>query len=169
MRPVLAILIWVVLVGGLTAHMHARQKSNPAVSHEVHEATGVLTLEVTPTFDMEPDPFALQTDTQSAAPALLLRVNGKEVLRRTERVERGMPIRVEPVPALIQGHNEIYLEANPPLEQADRSMAVRVRVFRDGQPVADQSVWSDAGSRIATAFPVEIAHEKAPEAHPHGH
>ena len=169
MRPVLAILIWVVLVGGLTTYMHVRQRSNPAGTFEVHEASGAFAVEVTHTFDAEPDPFALQIDTQTGAPALLLRVNGAEVLRRTERVERGIPVRVEPVSALIQGHNEIYIEANPPLDQAERSMAVRIRILRDGQPVADQSFWSESGSKIAAAFPVEIVPAKAPEAQPHGH
>ncbi|MBI4963480.1 MAG: hypothetical protein HY913_09395 [Desulfomonile tiedjei] len=169
MRPVLAVLIWVALVGGLSAYMHAREKINPARSYEVRAVTEPFALEVTTTFDLEPDPFALKTETESEAPALLVRVNGKEALRRNDRVERGVPFRLEPVPGLVQGHNEIYLEANPPVEQADRSLAVRVRVFRGSMPVADQSIWSEAGSTVATTFRVDIEPEKTPEADTHGH
>ena len=169
MRPALAILIWLVLIGGLAAYMHARETIHPGSSYEVVQASGAFALEVTTTFDVEPDPFALRTDSGSTAPALLVRINGQEVLRQVERVERGIPFRLEPVPALIQGHNEIYLEANPSLDQAAQSLAVRVRVFRGNQPLADHSIWSEAGSRIAAAFPVDVQPEKTPEIHPHGH
>jgi hypothetical protein len=169
MRPVLAVLIWVALIGGLSAYMHAREKINPARSYEARAVTDAFALEVTTTFDLEPDPFALKTDTESTAPALLIRVNGKEAFRRNDRVDRGVPFRLEPVPALIQGHNEIYLEANPPMENADRSLAVRVRVFRGLTPVADQSIWSESGSTVATTFRVDIEPQKTQEADPHGH
>lgn len=169
MRPILAIIIWLVLIGGLSAYMHGREEIHRATSYEVRKLTEDFALEVTTTFDVEPDPFALRTDTQASAPALLVRVNGQEALRRSDRVDRGIPQRLEPVPGLIQGRNEIYLEANPPLDQAGHSLAVRVRVFRGDQPVADQSLWSDQGSSIAATFPVDIQPEKLPEPIPHGH
>jgi hypothetical protein len=42
-------------------------------------------------------------------------------------------------------------------------------VFRRDQPVADESIWSEAGSRVATALRVDIGPEKSPEADTHGH
>jgi hypothetical protein len=169
MRPAIAVLIWLIIIGGLSAYMHKRETIRPGSTYEVQEASGNFAVEITTTFDVEPDPFALRTDSGTAAPAMLVRINGQDVLRQAEKVERGMPIRLEPVPALIQGHNELYIEANPPMDQTAQSLAMRVRVFQGNQPVADQSIWSEAGSKIAAALPVEIQPEKTPEKQPHGH
>lgn len=169
MRPVLAIMIWIVLIGGLSMYIHARERINPGRSYEVSAAADNLALEVTTTFDVEPDPFALRTDAETDAAALLVRINGKEVLRRSDRMERGVPLRLEPVQGLIQGRNEIYLEANPPLDNSGHSLAVRLRVLRGDQPVADRSFWSDTGSRVAATFPVTIEAEKDAKAGTHDH
>jgi len=167
MRPALAILIWIVVIGGLAAYMHSREEVRTATSYHLQQAGGVFALEVTTTFPVEPDPFALQTG-QGEAPALLMLLNGKEVLRRVDRVEAGVPIRVEPVAGLVQGRNEFYLEANPPLGLANLSYAVRVRLLRDGQPVMERSAWSEPGSKVAVTFQVDVGVQPRMEGHSHG-
>ena len=169
MRIVLVVLIWVVLAGGLALYMHNRTAVQSAPEMELHAARGEFALEVTTTFPLEPDPFALRSDGNEDAPALVVRVNGREVLRRTERVEPGAPIRVEPFTGLGQGDNELYVEANPPLDIAGRSQAVRVRVLQDSTVIADRSFWSDQGNRIAAAFPVHIDRRETEERDSHGH
>ncbi len=158
MRPALAIIIWVILIGGLTAYMQSRETAAVGVSYKLHSAEGVYALQITTTFDVEPDPFALRTD-ENEASALLVKLNGKEILRRSDRVQAGTPIRVEPVPGLTGGRNEFYLEANPPVSLANLSYAVRVQLFRDGQLIADRSLWSEPGSRIASTFQVSVARD----------
>jgi hypothetical protein len=121
--------------------------SRPQV--ELQAAQGHYALEITTTFAVEPDPFALQTEGGEQKPALLVRLADKEILRVTERLESGVPIGVEPLTELTEGTNEIYLEASAPLEQAGKSHAVRVRVLRDGQTVAERSFWSGSDGRVA--------------------
>jgi hypothetical protein len=167
MRPATAILIWIVLIGGLATYMHSREHSRSTASYELHHAKGVYALEITTTFPVEPDPFALRTD-KGEAPALFVMLNGKEILRRTDRVEAGVPIRVDPVPGLVEGGNEFYLEANPPLESANLSYAVRVKLLRDGQPIMERSAWSEPGSKIAATFHVQVETREQEKEHSHG-
>jgi hypothetical protein len=167
MRIVLAVFVWVALIGGLATYMQAREHVKPAVKHEFRHATDRYDLEITTTFSMEPDPFALRTD-DAAPPALVVKLNGMEVLRRTDRVESGDPIRLENLPGVMQGTNEVYLEANPPLEKQSGSYAVRVRLFRDQETLLDRSLWSEPGGRISSAVPVTVEAPKGPEEHTHG-
>jgi hypothetical protein len=169
MRLAVAALIWVVLVGGLATYMAYRNQGAVTHSQMLVQARGAFAVEVTPTFDLEPDPFALQTNDSGTAPALLLKINGTEVAKRSHRIQRGIPLVFERVPSLTQGSNEVYLEANPPLEEANRALAVRVRVLRDGQPIVERSFWSDMGSKISATFDVKIEPERGTEERSHGH
>lgn len=142
--------------------MHSRETAAVRARYESHSVEGVFALQVTTTFAVEPDPFALRTERNEAS-ALLVKLNGNEILRKTDKVQAGAPIRVEPVPGLIDGRNEFYLEANPPVGLANLSYAVRVQLFRDEQLVAERSFWSEPGSRIASSFQVSISKETKPK------
>ena len=165
MRIALSLIIWIVLVGGLGLYVHHRDTkamaSGPTV--EIRTAKGSYTLEITTTFNIEPDPFALQTDDQGQPAALLVRMAGQEILRRTERLEAGTPLRLEPLSGLVEGTNEIYLEASPPLEQTDKSQAVRVRIISDGQPLSERTFWSLPGGKVADTWRFTLGGEKGKE------
>ncbi|MCA1960149.1 MAG: hypothetical protein LDL33_05080 [Desulfomonile sp.] len=169
MRPALTLLLWVVLVGGLAVYMNQRTAVQNAPHIDLHTAGGQFAMEVTTTFPLEPDPFALRNGENDDAQALVVRVNGRDVLRRTERVEAGLPIRVESISGLTQGENEVYVEANPPLDMAGKSQAVRVRVLQDASVIADKSLWSDQGNKIAAAFGVRVETPHPKERDAHGH
>jgi hypothetical protein len=154
-RPILAVLIWIVLIGGLTGYMQSREIVPAGSSYEQHKAKGLFSLQITTTFPVEPDPFALQIE-EAEASALLVKLNGKEILRRTEKVEAGVPIRIEPVPGLVAGGNEFYLEANPPVGLDRLSCAVRVQLLQGPAVIADTTLWSDPGARIASTFQVAV-------------
>ena len=111
---------------------------------------------VTTSFAVEPDPFALQSDAGEKPHALLVKLNGREILKRTESFPGGTPVQTDHVEGIVEGLNELYVEANPPLDQAGRSHAVRVRVLRDGRPVLERSFWSEPGARIATTFALSV-------------
>jgi hypothetical protein len=169
MRPVLAVVIWIVLVGGLGLYVRSHEAVKTAQSFQSTLAQGAYALEITPTFAAEPDPFALRTEEGEAPPALIVKLNGRELVKLTERVEAGAPIMIEPLKGLVEGSNEVYLEANPPIKETGRSNAVRVRVLRDGIPVSDRSFWSVQGSKIATTMLVNAAPVESQEEDGHAH
>jgi hypothetical protein len=166
MRPFLAVIIWVVFIGGLGAYMQHREAATAPKAQVQRHAEGAFSLEITPTFALETDPFALQSG--GVAPAVLsVRVNGNEVVRLTDPRQGQAAIRVEPVPGLVEGNNEFYVEANPPAGEASTAHAARMRIYRDGLPVADRVLWADAGARIAEAFQLTVEPEHVREEHSH--
>lgn len=166
MRPVLAVLIWAVLIGGLSSYMHYREGSRPPVAYRFEAAHGVFSLEVVGTFAVEPDPFAVDVEGNQPA-ALSIRLNGKEIVRQTDRLEPGSPLRVSPVVGIVEGDNEFYLEAYPPAASTSQYNAVRIRVMRDNRVAAEHSSWSEPGARIADTFRLTVAEEPQVE-HAHG-
>jgi hypothetical protein len=167
MRPFVAVIIWVAFIGGLGAYMQYRESAAAPKGQVLHHAEGSFSLEIIPTFALESDPFGLQSGGAPPA-ALLVRVNGKEVVRLTEPRHDQGAIKVEPVPGLLEGNNEFYVEANPPVGEAATAHAARLRIYRDGLSVADRVLWADAGARIAEAFQLTVEPEHAREEHSHG-
>ncbi len=169
MRLVVAAVVWMTMVGGLSAFMNHRVAVAPAQRLDLREATGVFRLEVTPSFEAQPDPFALITEEGERPAALRVSLNGSEVVRLDETVAGGGAIVVEPVPGLVEGRNEFFIEANPPVEHADKSHAVRVRLTQDGKPLADRTFWSEPGIRLTASFEADLTLEQPPEENRHGH
>ncbi|MEW6347964.1 MAG: hypothetical protein AB1646_02800 [Thermodesulfobacteriota bacterium] len=160
-RPVFAVAIWIAFVGGMAVYTKARQETAPPVTHERELAREAYSLEVTTTFAVEPDPFALKDADHADAAGLVIRLNGKEIVRKTGELQPGRPFRVAPVNGLIQGNNEFYLQAFPPLDATDRVQGVRVRVFRDAEVVLDRALWSEPGTSIASTFPLSVGPAEA--------
>lgn len=169
MRPLLAIAVWVILVGGLSWYMQTRQEVAAVQSFQPTALETRLTLEITPSFAMEPDPFALQVDERDRAVALLVRLNGRDVLKKTEKLTDGSRIVVDDIQGLVEGRSEFYVEAYPLLSEASQSHAVRIRVKREGQTIAERTLWSEPGSRIAATFSLEIRSNRPSQDDDHGH
>jgi hypothetical protein len=163
-RLVITAVIWVALLGGLSLYMHGREPAVAVEEFTFREAEGSYSIDVTTGFAVEPDPFALQAEEGAQPAALTVQVNGEQILRETERVPQGAPIRVEDVTGLIAGVNEFYVEANPPLDASQQAHALRIRVLRDGTPLAERTFWSEPGGRIAETFELTVETAQGPGA-----
>ena len=171
MRFVLSIVVWLIIVGGLVFYMHQREDTTgslpPIIEPKAAEVSYSLVL--TPTFSIEPDPFAIRLDDQTESPALLVRLGDREILRIADRLEAGDPIRIDPIPGLMMGVNEFYIEANPPLESTQKSRAIRIQVFQNERVASDTTLWSEPGAKVNGTFRFEIAQpEKEKSDHEHG-
>ncbi|NUN47512.1 MAG: hypothetical protein HUU15_01615 [Candidatus Brocadiae bacterium] len=167
MRLLLAALAWVVCVGGVALWTSARTAVGSGTPPARAGAEGVFTVEATVSFAAEPDLFALETEGEKAA-ALRVTVNGAEVLRAESRVLPGRPLVSAPAPAVFAGRNELFVQAHPPQRDLARSHAVRIRVLRDGEPVAERTFWTVPGTPLAETFPLDIPAAAAPgDAHGH--
>lgn len=159
MRFAIVISVWIVFLGGLALYMNQRGEAPEARTFEQAEADGVFALEITPSFDAEPDPFALNVDDSTDSAALQVRLAGDEVFRGGDSVIAGRPILVRPIEGLTLGKNEFYLEASPPMDDGGRSHAVRVRVFRDDRVFFERTFWSEPGGRVAATFVADLEAE----------
>jgi len=168
MRFILAALIWLVMIGGLSFYIHqrdARVIPQAQVQVAVELSASGYALEVTPTFGAEADPFALLDEGQAPA-TLVIRLGGKEIFRGEQPLARGETLRIVPLEGLVEGANELYLDASPSFQEAHLSHALRVRVLRNESPLLDRTLWGEAGSKVSGT--VELMLETAGEVD-HGH
>jgi hypothetical protein len=163
-----AAVIWVVLAGGLTIYMLQRGSaaSTPANDIGVEAARGAYTLVVTTTFAAQPDPFALTAGGEAPA-ALQIRMGSRIVLQKTDDILPGRPMRVAIDEGLVKGTNELFIEASPPLDSADRMQAVRLQLLRDELTVAQETFWADPGENISQSFRFDIAERPRDTDHDH--
>ncbi len=164
MRILLTVLVWLVCIGGLHAFLQYRQSHRPerARPQALKRAEGEYALEIVSSFAVEPDPFAVRIGEEKAA-ALTVRAAGAEVLRLTERLPGDTPVRLEPVPHLLQGLNEFYIEASPP--PGGGHHALRVRLLRGKTMVAQESYWGEGGAVVGGVFRFTLASDEAEEVH----
>lgn len=151
MRILLAILICTVFVGGTALYLQQRARNKGANKFVRKKAVDVYAVEITATLRVEPDAFSLEKF------SMLLKLDGKPLLERKDRVEPGTVLRIEPVLGIVVGENEFFFEANPPDDQINQAHAVRIRIFRDGECIAEHSLWSDPGTKLATTFRLKVA------------
>jgi hypothetical protein len=155
------------MLGGLSLYIYQRDRHAPVpvqapVTHEVSSQDFIL--EITPTFSPELDPFALQGDAGDAT-SLVVRTAQRELFRAEGGLERGVPIRVQPVRGLVEGRNELYLQAQPPVGEAHRDHAVRVRLLWGNREIFDETLWGLKGANVTGTIPftltatVEDAHD----------
>lgn len=166
MRFTLTALAWLLMLGGLSLYIHQRDLQKPApLQAPVQEGLSAreFTLEVTATFSPEADPFALQGD-DTAAP-LVLRTATQE-LYRAAALEPGVVVQINPVHGLLEGRNEIYVQAQPPVSEAGRDHAVRVRLLQSSRVLVDQTLWGQGGASVSGTIPFTLkTHGEAPHEH----
>lgn len=158
MRFILTVVIWVVIVGGLWTYSRQREIAEAGIVREKPVITAIeekYTLRLTPTFSVEKDPFALQVEGETGM-GVDLRLNGSPVEVAADSLQRGIPWVLESVDGLVVGHNEIYLQASPPLVESEREHGVRVQLVKGGQAVVDRTVWGEQGALVSGTIHFEL-------------
>lgn len=151
MRFLLVVAIWIVIVGGLWSYIAQRDAKRQQITVRTPVDTtieGQFAIEVTPTFTVEEDPFALQTS-DAESQVFELKLNGKTIDINAEEVRRGQSIRQENVVGMLAGHNEIYVSASPPISESSLEHGIRVKVYEDATLVVDQTVWASQGALVS--------------------
>lgn len=151
MRFVLSILIWLILVGGLWVYTSKRDASKPQAANAASidlSVQGVFSIEITPTFSTEKDPFALTTD-DTASSTLELKLNGTSIALPFDDLQRGKTVVLENIAGLLMGHNEIYLKASPPLSENALEHGIRIKVSEKDNLIADKTIWSSPGALVS--------------------
>ncbi len=154
------LLIWVIGMGGLSLYMHEREVAQPQKTVEMKDAERLqkgasdwtlLYLSLLSRIRSRSRRMKLKKPT-----SLLVRLNGKEILRRHDEVAAGIPVLVEPVRGLVDGVNEFYVESSPPSGEAPRAQAVRLRCFRDGKELTEHTYWTEVCANMSAAFSINL-------------
>ncbi len=164
MRFLLVVTIWIVIVGGLwtyISHRDAKRELIVATTPIYLALEGQFSLEITPTFSTEADPFALTTSGSNAS-LFEVRVNGKMLNMGALEFQRGETIRNTKVGGILTGHNEIYVNASPPLSENTLEHGIRVKFYQDDTLIVDRTVWADQGALVSGT--VSFNHSQTEEA-----
>lgn len=163
MRFFLVISIWIIIVGGLWGYITQRDLKRlqiVAASPVDLRAAGTFSIQLTPTFSTEADPFALTT-TETPSSRFQCKLNGSPLSTGEVDLQRGKGIRYEDITGMLQGHNEIYVEASPPLSESNIEHGVRVRLYQDQTLIVDKTVWSSLGAQVSGT--VSFSHQPQKE------
>ncbi len=151
MRFLLVVAIWMVIVGGLWTYVAQRDQKRemikPPVAADI-SVDGQFSIEVTPTFSIEDDPFALTTSPTDSA-SLEVRLNGMTIDVGQSEILRGQVIRMDGVDGVLAGHNEIYVSASPPVSESGMEHGIRVKFFDASSLLVDETVWAEQGGRVS--------------------
>lgn len=153
MRPVLVIVLACVILGGVKWFLDAHPPVAASVQQaEIVPAKGEYTVELTTTFDIGPDEFGL--DDTSSVPSLLVQLNGEEVTHRADTIRASDSPFVFPAKVVI-GVNEFFVQASP-LSSELVPRSVRIRILRDGNALADETLWPEPGDIVQGTVSLEV-------------
>ncbi len=165
-RPMLVIIIWTILIGGLYIYMNSRESivEPPDKQHEISSAN--YRLVITTTGTTEKDSFALTVGNDKAS-AMSARLNGAEVFRSEEGFQSGKQTIIDDIKGVRVGQNELLIEVNPSLMAYDRPMAVRIQLFRSLEEIADRTLWTEPGDKMISTVQFLVPEESSRKEHDH--
>jgi hypothetical protein len=152
MRPLYALIVCVVIFGGLWAYTAARDAlDRPQASVvEILPAPGIYELEVTPMADAISSVDKFGTDL-TPQPSIVVLLNGREIVNLRETARSGIPQKftwnTDETPMKYE-KNELYLRLAAPAGDAEAFRGARVRLLRDGATIADEMLWSQPGAPV---------------------
>lgn len=146
-----AVVIWLLIVGGVGIYTGSRNPTPPPlrVGGEAVGAEGRWVVELQTSFMPEADPFLTAGGDVTTEPAVVILCNGRVV-----PIASGSVLR-RPLAGVTAGRSEILADVSPPVAEAGRAHAVRLRVLRDGLVVAETTAWSAPGTRVVTSVVVD--------------
>lgn len=168
MRFLMVVAIWIVIVGGLWNYISQRDAKRELIVAATPidlSVDGQYALEITPTFSTEDDPFALKTSDNTAS-SFEVKLNGNALDMSVMGFQRGETIRNAKVGGVLTGHNEIYVNASPPLSENTLEHGIRVKFYRDNTLIVDKTVWAEQGALVSGT--ISFNHSQTEEAG-HGH
>ena len=138
MRPILACLITIILIGGVSAYLRfADGVRRSPVEIKIDYAQGEYSVEIERTFDCEGDPI-LGTE------SLKVLFKGETVFARNDPVPAAEPIEIRPLKGVESGENEIYVSAT--MKESSQGLGVlRVTVKRNDIAIHEKMLPSVPG------------------------
>jgi hypothetical protein len=157
-RPALALLVSLAILGSVGGYLkfarYAHERNAAPGAETNARAEGTFNVEVMLSFDAGVD-SAFSLDPAKST-AVRVRFRGSELLRVDQPVTAGTTLRVEDVEGIVSGANEFFIEAQPANQGFGAAHAARVRIFRNGHPIADSTLWSEPGLPVQGVVRVDV-------------
>jgi len=162
MRPLLALVVSLVVLGSVQAYM-LFVNGLPRYVHNVPTeaaASGHFRLELTLTQDAQPDAFE--------STSLLVNLPQQEdrvLIRKEEVISALEPIVIDSLTGFVAGENELFIQvgvgdvgfdSTSTGQVALRRAAVRVQLFRDRVLLVDKTLWAEPGEPIQGKLVIDV-------------
>jgi len=162
MRPLLALVLSLVILGSVQAYM-IFVNGLPRVVHNLPTepaASGHFRLELTLTQDAQPDAFE--------STSLLVNLPQQEdrvLIHKEEVISALEPIVIDSLTGFVAGENELFIQvgvgdvgfdSTSAGEVALRRAAVRVQLFRDRVLLVDKTLWAEPGEPIQGKLVIDV-------------
>lgn len=153
MRLIAVLLIALFVFGTIAAYERfvASLPRFESTEHELAKAEGKFSVELTLSFNAEVDAFAAGDEA-----AVLVRMAGDDLIRHTEPLTAGETLRASDVQQVVAGRNAFFVRALPAESEREHPCVARVKILRDGEVVAENSIWSAPGEVLAGELLVEV-------------
>jgi hypothetical protein len=164
MRPLLTVVIAVLVFGSVKGYMLFQDSlpKPPVIQTFARQAEGSFSVEIVLTFDAAADAFSLEPT------SALVQFHGEDLLRSQEPLPAGAPIVIEDVANVVAGKNSFYVKISAADDSFNSQHAVRLRVMRDGQPLAEHTIWSRPGEPVEGVIDVDVLGQQQ-TSDPHEH
>ena len=138
MRPILACLITLVLIGGVYGYIRfADSVRRPPIEIKIDYSEDEYSLDIERTFDCEGDPI-LGTESMKVL------FKGKQVFATEKPLPTGQPVEVGPLEGVENGENEIHVSAT--MSESTQGLAVlKVTVKRNDIPIVEKMIANEPG------------------------
>ncbi|MDA7903666.1 hypothetical protein N9B31_08385 [Mariniblastus sp.] len=160
MRPILAILLSSLLMGGVYSYLSfSNSVRRPPLTIEITQAEGNYTLEIERT-------FRCVADTILEEPSLAVQFGKTQIYLREDEVPIEERIKIGPIEGIEEGENEFLITAT--MDEFFENLGVlKVTVFRDEIPLASKMFASESGLTSISGPLVFNSQEKESTSHQH--
>lgn len=145
MRIFISILLTLSLIGATFLYSNFAAGIRPTpIEINVEMDHGQWKVLIDRTFDCVPD-------LEMGADAISVQLKGNDLFRKSETIKAAETLAIQEIDGIEEGANEIFVEANflsvsnNDVDSTQQRRAMRVRIFRDLELVADQTFWSEPG------------------------
>lgn len=146
MRFALAAGVWAVILILLFTVFSSRNTPADSARTAEKEHSFSISFEITTTFAVEKDPFAVDLGEENHAFTLVL--DGREIFSASEGISDRATFSTEET-ELTEGSHELFVSANP--AETGLSNAVHIRVLSSGNPVSDETFWFSPGQSVTAS------------------
>lgn len=160
MRPILAILLSSLLIGGIHSYLSfSNSVRRPPLTIEVTQADGIYSLEIERTFRCVADPILEE-------PSLAVQFGTNQIYIRKDEVPIEESILIGPIEGVEEGENEFLITATMD-EFSETFGVVKVTIFRDEIPLVSKMFASESGLTSISGPVVFDSQESSSSPHQH--
>jgi len=143
MRFILTAAVWIIIMTAILLLFSVRTPQSADEQVEIAQHNTSVSFEITTTFGVEQDPFALDIGEELSPFSIML--DGETIFSTDTELKDRVPFTTKEIP-VSYGLHELFIKGNP--SDTTISQAVRVVVLNHGNIVNEATYWFQSGQTV---------------------